>query len=334
MGNNDILRELAKQYAEIANSDQNHLNIILHRKANDLKPSRPALLIDEIPWQEMNIENELTLVSDDPILQTVEQYMRQTIYKWNHMRADMVVPPYIGVQKIIHSTGIGITPKHDGAYHETHGDVQNVQYVNQLNTEEDLEKLHNEIIAWDETETRKRFEQIAETIGDIIPVKITGEATGYLLGCRTKRAGNKTCPLFFKLIKWETSKSFVMMSAGMPFALSMVMMAALYRRIMNQSAGQVIRNRRLNIARSARDQFNPIRLKGGLRPSADSAADEKGDSLLLQDHRQCLMAAHGSIQVFSCRHLSVFNGEEFKHFCVAEVLEHLAVFRCYCKFHF
>lgn len=185
MGNNDVLRELAKQYAEIANSDQNHLNIIFHRKVNDLKPSRPALLIDEIPWQEMNIENELTLVSDDPVLQTVEQYMRQTIYKWNHMRADMVVPPYIGVQKIIHSTGIGITPKHDGAYHETHGDVQNVQYVNQLNTEEDLEKLHNEIITWDETETRKRFEQIAETIGDIIPVKITGEPTGYLLGCKT-----------------------------------------------------------------------------------------------------------------------------------------------------
>jgi hypothetical protein len=124
----------------------------------------------------------------------------------------------------------------------------------------------------------------------------------------------------------------VMIPAGMP--LSMVMMTAPNRRIMNQSAGQVIGNRRLNLAGSARDQFDPVRLKGGFCPFADPAADEKGDAFLFQSHRKRLMAALRRVQVFSRCHLSVFNGKEFKHFCLAKVLEHLAVFRCYCKFHF
>ncbi len=185
MKSNDVLRELAKKYTEIANSDQNHANITLHRRVNDLKPSRPVVLIDEIPWEEMEIGDELTIVSDDPVLQAVEQYMRQTVYKWNHMRADMVVPPYIGIQKVIHSSGIGITPQRDGSYHEGRGDAKDIQYVNQIDTEEDLEKLHNEIITYDEAETKRRFERVAEVIGDVVPVKITGEPTGYLLGCKT-----------------------------------------------------------------------------------------------------------------------------------------------------
>ncbi|HHY23361.1 MAG TPA: hypothetical protein GX527_03865, partial [Clostridiaceae bacterium] len=59
--NKKILRKLAHDYFEIANSDKNKDNIKLHKSVNDLKQIRPVVLIDELPWNEMNINDELTL---------------------------------------------------------------------------------------------------------------------------------------------------------------------------------------------------------------------------------------------------------------------------------
>lgn len=47
-------------------------------------------------------------------------------------------------------------------------------YEDQLSTEEDLEKLHPEIITYDESETNRRFQLVGEMIGDLIPVRKTG----------------------------------------------------------------------------------------------------------------------------------------------------------------
>ena len=52
-----ILRKLAYEYFKIAYSDKNFENIKLHKAVNDLKQIRPVVLIDELPWNEMNINN-------------------------------------------------------------------------------------------------------------------------------------------------------------------------------------------------------------------------------------------------------------------------------------
>ncbi len=175
------LRQLAARYFEIANSEQNRRNMALHRSVNDNKGIRPIVLIDEIPWGEMQLEDELTCVCEDEELRWLEANLRMTLYKWKHMRADMVVPPYIGVQKTIRSTGIGMHRRENE--HEEH--AKSHTYVDQLQTEEDLEKLHFETITYDEADTKRRFAIVADAVGDIVPVKITGEATGYGLGCKT-----------------------------------------------------------------------------------------------------------------------------------------------------
>jgi len=179
---NIILRSLANEYFEIANSDKNRQNILLHKKVNDLKHSRPIVLIDEIPWHEMNINNELTLQCEDEYLKGLEFYFRSNIFKWKHMPADMVLQPYFGVGKIIHSTGIGVGQ----VLNDEHGqnDIKSHKFADQIETEEDLNKLHFETISYDKSTTRKNFEIVANIFGDILPVKITGEATGYGLGCR------------------------------------------------------------------------------------------------------------------------------------------------------
>jgi len=176
-----VLRELAAKYFEIANSDRNRQNILLHKMVNDLKQPRPIVLIDEIPWHEMNINDELTLQCEDEYFRQIEFLLRINIYKWRHMPADMVLKPYFDVTKVIKSTGIGVKQLVD----EHQEDAQSHTFVNQFKTEEDLEKLHFEKITYDHEATMVKFSRVANVFGDILPVKITGHATGYGLGCKT-----------------------------------------------------------------------------------------------------------------------------------------------------
>ncbi len=175
-----ILRELASRYFEIANGDQNKENILLHKKVNGLKNSRPVVLIDEIPWHEMNIDDELTLKCEAAYCRNMEWFFRTNIYKWNHMRADMVLRNYFNVGKVINTTGMGIATVKD----EHAGDTQVFKYVDQFACEDDLEKLKYERITYDEKATKDIYNFAADIIGDILPVKISGEATGYGLGCK------------------------------------------------------------------------------------------------------------------------------------------------------
>lgn len=176
-----ILRELANQYFEIANFDKNKENILLHKKVNDLGQPRPIVLIDEIPWHEMNVDDELTLQCEDPFCQSMEKFFRTNIYKWKHMPADMVLQPYYSVRKVIRSEGIGVCTIVNE--HQEHS--QSHTFTDQFMNDDDLEKLHNEIIEYDREATMKNYERVAGIFGDILPVRISGVATGYSLGCRT-----------------------------------------------------------------------------------------------------------------------------------------------------
>ena len=172
-----ILRELANKYFEIANSDQNKENIIKHKSVNDLKASRPIVLIDEIPWHEMNINDELTLTCEDPFLRGLESMFKSILYKWKNMRADMVVQPYLSVKKIIHTTGIGV----DRIANEHQQGASSHTYVDQFKNDDDIEKLKFETITYDEIATKRNYNLYADVLGDILPIKITGASD---IGCR------------------------------------------------------------------------------------------------------------------------------------------------------
>lgn len=176
-----ILRELASRYFELANSDINAQTKLLHKQVNDLKATRPIVLIDEIPWHEMNIDDELTLLCEENRNRGIEFFFRSTLYRWKHMRADMVLPLYFGVQKAIHSTGSGVSRMNN----ENEVGAKSHTYVDQLQTDADIDKITFETITYDEVATMKSFCDIADIFGDILPVKITGEATGYGLGCKS-----------------------------------------------------------------------------------------------------------------------------------------------------
>ena len=50
-----ILRELANKYAQIASQAEQENVWDLHASLNDLCPKRPIVLIDELPWHELNV---------------------------------------------------------------------------------------------------------------------------------------------------------------------------------------------------------------------------------------------------------------------------------------
>lgn len=180
-----ILRELTAVYAEYAADPVNAEALVRHRAVNDLKQIRPIVLIDEIPWNEMNYDGSLTLQCQDPVFRKYEEEIRKLIFKRKNFCADMVLEPYIQVRKKVESTGIGVEQRGEIRVTDTDSAIVSHKYESQFETEEDLEKLHNPVISYDEEATRKEFEKVAEAIGDLIPVKITGADTGYDLGCKS-----------------------------------------------------------------------------------------------------------------------------------------------------
>lgn len=177
-----ILRELANQYAQIVHGTDQENVWSLHAGINDLHPQRPIVLIDELPWHELNINGVLTLQCQDPDYQIAEDYFRKTIFRHTYFPGDMMVTPYYPVGKIIHNTGIGVEVQEETLATDKNNGVISHKYENQFHTIEDIEKLHNPTITYDHDASMKQFEKISEAIGDILPVKLVGEATGYGLG--------------------------------------------------------------------------------------------------------------------------------------------------------
>jgi len=175
-----ILRKLAYEYTQIANSDRNAENIKLHKAVNDLRQIRPVVLLDELPWNEMNINNELTLQCTDEYLRTVEWFLRTSIFRNKYFPADMVVPGYIPVRKVINSTGIGITIDEDILHTDKDNNIVSHMYKDVLQTEEDFEKIHNPVITYDKEETLRRYNMVGEIFGDILPVRLTGINVFYM----------------------------------------------------------------------------------------------------------------------------------------------------------
>ena len=75
-----IVRELAKRYMELVCSEKQEKMVRRFRDTNDLKQGRPPVILDEIPWYQMNSGGELTCVCEDKDARNTELYFRKAIY--------------------------------------------------------------------------------------------------------------------------------------------------------------------------------------------------------------------------------------------------------------
>ncbi len=98
------LRRLGEEIAAVSRLEVHREKAEMWRRLNDLEPVRPMVWINEIPWHEMNVDDELTLRCRDQWARELEEKLRQTLYQWRHMPADMIVNDYVECPLAIEST--------------------------------------------------------------------------------------------------------------------------------------------------------------------------------------------------------------------------------------
>ena len=86
-----IVRDLAKRYMEIALSDKHVKMRKRFCDSNDLKIVRPPLIMEEIPWHEMNYEGALDCLCQDKTLRNMEYTLRVALYREKYFRCDKAI---------------------------------------------------------------------------------------------------------------------------------------------------------------------------------------------------------------------------------------------------
>ncbi len=69
----EILTELAKEYREVALAGENEVRRALWKELNGLRECRPLIMMDQLPWHELNTDGSLTLQCQDADARIVEK---------------------------------------------------------------------------------------------------------------------------------------------------------------------------------------------------------------------------------------------------------------------
>ena len=168
----EVIRGLAERVAQIAALPVQEEKQRLWRKLNALDAERPMVMIDQVCWHEMNIDDELTLRCTDEECREYEGQLRRTLYQWEHFPVDMVVEPFVRVPKAIENTGFGVVVKELVAVTDPSNDIVAHEYENQFQRDDDLEKIHEPRASHDAEETERRIavaHELFDGLLDVLP---------------------------------------------------------------------------------------------------------------------------------------------------------------------
>ena len=171
----EVLRGLVKELAGIAALPIHREKAELWRQLNDLKSARPMVWINEIPWHEMNVAEELTLRTEHPWAREWETTLRQTLYQWRHLPADMIVSDFVECPLAIHSTDFGIVEEVDVVKTDDANPVVSRHFHIQIREEKDLEKIRMPRVTHAAEVTETRFEVMRDICDGMSPVRKVGQ---------------------------------------------------------------------------------------------------------------------------------------------------------------
>lgn len=171
----EILRRLAGELAGYAALPVHAEKAKLWTNLNDLRQERPMVWINEVPWNEMDVDGELTLSCASPWARQQEQGLRRTIYQWKHFPADMVISDYITCPLAMHSTDFGIVEDVDIVHTDDSNNIVSRHFNKQISAPEDIEKIKMPLVSHNEKATEIRFETMKAVYGGVMPVKLEGQ---------------------------------------------------------------------------------------------------------------------------------------------------------------
>lgn len=173
-----ILRELGKEYAQIANLPAQKQNIQLWKDVNSLKVGRPTIWLNEICWHEMNVDDELTVLCESEIGRRLEIDLRKAIYQWNHMAGNMVIDNVWYSPVILENSGFGVEIHADVLESDVNSTIASRHFHDIMKEESDIEQLIPPVITYNEKRTRDFYELNKRIFDGIMPVEIRG-CTGF-----------------------------------------------------------------------------------------------------------------------------------------------------------
>jgi len=191
-----ILRELGKHVAEIAALPEQQETIALWKALNSCRPVRPMVMIDQIPWHEMDVDGELTLQTEHDFSRSIEADLRRRIYRWKHMPVDWVIEPVVTIPKVFSGLDFGIRTIEELAVMDPDNNIVSHQYADQLENEKDLCKIKFPEIVRDENATRQNEETAAEIFEGILEVRMQGIVPAFALWDR--------------IVEWRTPEKSLM----------------------------------------------------------------------------------------------------------------------------
>lgn len=173
------IRELAKKYAEIA---ANPINAERRRRmtdTNDLKPVRPVVLIDEIPWHEMDIDGQLRLSCKDDFAQMMEWFFRSALFRWKYLQTDMVMEGVFRIHKAYtpflgQKDFFGIRASEETVSSGNRNSINSRAFADKLDSEEKLELISAPDIKILPEMDKLRTEFARDILDGILPVRLTG----------------------------------------------------------------------------------------------------------------------------------------------------------------
>ncbi|KXA99171.1 hypothetical protein AKJ41_05860 [candidate division MSBL1 archaeon SCGC-AAA259O05] len=166
----EVLRKLGEKYAEIASKPQHQKKAEMWTLLNNLNDIKPMIWVNEIPWHEMEKNDELKIKSEDSLLQQIETELRRKIYKWEHFDSDMVIEGKIRSPLAIDDSGFGIEEDVDIVRTDPQSDIVSREFHTQIDGEDDLEKIKYPEIVHDEIQSERNYRILKEIFEDILPV--------------------------------------------------------------------------------------------------------------------------------------------------------------------
>ena len=168
------LQELAKKCAALAALPIQQERYNRGRDINDLKPRRPMVWLDEIPWHEMDINGNLKLTCEDDFARQMEQHFRQVLYRWEHVQGDMVVQNSFNILRHYTTTGMGVEIRENIISTDDSNNIISHEYLDQLDTMEKVEALHDPVLTAYPEIDNQHAEWATDILDGILPVKLEG----------------------------------------------------------------------------------------------------------------------------------------------------------------
>lgn len=163
---------------EIANSDRQADAFRRMRDTNDLKLVRPPVLLDEIPWYQINIDDELTCLCEDARARKVEEFLRRRLYYAKHFKADGFFEPFYRITMAYDSSGMGLEPQEKIIRTDSQNKIVSHEYIDVLEDESSVNQLLIPTFTARPDKDAANMEFCTELLGDVMPAKLCG--VGYL----------------------------------------------------------------------------------------------------------------------------------------------------------